>query len=115
MSAAASVTEEELVARAHALVPVLAERAAHAEDLRRIPDETIADLRQSGLLRIAKPACFGGYGLDFDTVWEVGYRLALGCGSTAWVYMVSQIHDYQAGVAPPGAQDAFFRSEERRV
>ena len=105
---AGSVTEQELVARAQALVPVLAERAAAAEELRRIPDETVADLRRHGLLRIAKPARFGGYGLDFDTVWEVGHRLALGCGSTAWVYMVSQIHDYQAGVAPPGAQDAFF-------
>ncbi|HEY7968067.1 MAG TPA: acyl-CoA dehydrogenase family protein [Solirubrobacteraceae bacterium] len=99
---------DELIARAEALIPVLAARAGEAERLRRIPDETIADLREAGLLRIAKPPGFGGYGLDFDCAWEVGVRLARGCGSTAWVYMVSQIHDYQAGVAPPAAQEAFF-------
>lgn len=87
---------------------MLAGRASDAEQERRVPDETIADLRRLGLLRVAKPTRFGGYGLDFDTAWEVGYRLAQGCGSTAWVYMVSQIHDYQAGVAPLAAQDDFF-------
>jgi alkylation response protein AidB-like acyl-CoA dehydrogenase len=108
MSAATGVTREELIARAQALIPVLAARAADAERLRRVPDETIADLRREGLLRIAKPSRFGGHGLDFDSAWEVGHRLAQGCGSTSWVYMVSQIHDYQAGVAPPSAQEAFY-------
>ncbi len=35
---------EELLARAEALIPVLRERAERAEELRRLPDETIADL-----------------------------------------------------------------------
>jgi 3-hydroxy-9,10-secoandrosta-1,3,5(10)-triene-9,17-dione monooxygenase len=108
MSTAAAVTKDELVARAQALVPALAERAANAERERRIPDETIDDLRQAGLLRAAKPAAYGGHGLDFDAAWEAGRCLAHGCGSTAWVYMVSQIHDYQAGVAPVAAQERFF-------
>jgi len=108
MSTAPRVSREELIARAEALIPVLAARAPSAEQQRQIPEETIADLRVAGLLRIAKPTRFGGYGLDFDSVWEVGLRLAQGCGSSAWVYMVSQIHDYQAGVAPPGAQETFF-------
>ena len=34
------------------MVPVLKSRAAHTEELRRIPDETVQDLRAAGLNRI---------------------------------------------------------------
>ena len=42
---------EELMARAEALIPVLRERAPRAEELRRLPDETIADLHKSEIGR----------------------------------------------------------------
>lgn len=48
---AASSQGSKLLACARALVPVLRERADEAEKLRRIPPETINDLRRSGLLR----------------------------------------------------------------
>ena len=47
-TAQAQVTPEELVARAREMAPVLAERAAKADELRRIPDETIADFKRAG-------------------------------------------------------------------
>ena len=59
-----SVDTSELIARAEALTPVLANRARGAEEARRVPDETIADLRAGGLLRVGKPSRFGGHGLD---------------------------------------------------
>ena len=40
----ASPRREDLLDRAMALVPVLKERAAHTERLRRIPPETVQDL-----------------------------------------------------------------------
>ena len=39
-------TREEIVARAKALAPKLRARSAEAEKLRRVPDETIADLKE---------------------------------------------------------------------
>ena len=50
----------ELLARAEALIPVLRERAPRAEELRRLPDETIADLHASGLFRMLQPVRVGG-------------------------------------------------------
>ncbi len=41
-----NVTAEELIERAKKLAPVLLERAEKAEELRRIPDETINDLHE---------------------------------------------------------------------
>ena len=46
--------------RARALVPLLAERAPAAAVARRLPDETIADYRAAGILRILQPRRFGG-------------------------------------------------------
>ena len=51
---------EELLARAEGLIPVLRDRAPRAEQLRRLPDETIADLHSSGLFRMLQPARVGG-------------------------------------------------------
>jgi alkylation response protein AidB-like acyl-CoA dehydrogenase len=39
---------------------VFAERAAKTEALRRLPDETFADLAAPGLFRITQPRRFGG-------------------------------------------------------
>jgi hypothetical protein len=45
-------TREELLAAARAIVPTLKNRAAECEQLRRVPDETIADLHDAGLCKI---------------------------------------------------------------
>src|SRR5215211_1179708 len=93
------VSAEELIRRADDLVSVLAERAAETERLRQVPDETIEDLKEAGLIRVGNPERYGGYGLDIDTMFEVGWRLAQGCPSTGWVYTVTQVHNWQAGMA----------------
>src|SRR5690242_1046740 len=100
----------DLLRRAEDLVPVLASRAQQAETLRRIPDETVTDLRQAGLIRIANPDGFDGYGLDYDTVLEVVGILGRGCGSTAWCYRVWASHNWILGMYPIQAQEEYFAS-----
>ena len=100
----------ELLGRAESLVPVLADRAQEAECLRRIPDETVADLRGAGLIRIANPDAFAGHGLDYDTVLEVVGILGRGCGSTAWCYSVWASHNWIVGMFPLQAQQEYFAS-----
>ncbi|HLH67902.1 MAG TPA: acyl-CoA dehydrogenase family protein [Candidatus Dormibacteraeota bacterium] len=107
-----SVTREELLRRASELVPVLAERALETERLRRIPDQTIDDLRRLGLLRIANPERYGGYGLDYDTVLEVGMELGRGDGAVAWNYTVWSSHNWLLGLYPEQAQEEYFASPD---
>ena len=52
----------ELLARARERVPALRRRAAEAERLRRIPPESIEELRQDGLFRTLQPAVGGAVG-----------------------------------------------------
>ncbi|MDB5903888.1 MAG: acyl-CoA dehydrogenase, partial [Betaproteobacteria bacterium] len=95
----------EVLERAEKLVPTLAARARATEALRRIPDETIADLRASGLLRILQPKRVGGAELPYDALVRVTAILARGCGSTAWVYANLANHDFMLAMWPAEAQN----------
>lgn len=86
--ATSHATREDLLARAEALVPVLASRSEEAERLRRCPDATVRDYIDNGLLKICQPKKFGGWELGYDVLCEVIQTLARGCGSQAWVHMV---------------------------
>jgi len=94
----------ELLRRAAALVPRLRERAAAGETLRRLPDETAAELIESGLLRICQPARFGGSELDWAAVCEVSLALARGDCSQAWVANVYAEHAYLIALFADEAQ-----------
>ncbi|HEV8680234.1 MAG TPA: acyl-CoA dehydrogenase family protein [Stellaceae bacterium] len=95
----------ELLARAEALVPVLRERAGRTEELRRMPDETIAELHDSGLFRILQPKRVGGSELPFRSIVELVSAIGRGDGSTAWVLANLAAHHWLLGMWPPQAQD----------
>ncbi len=98
----------DLVARAAGLAPDLRARAAAAEERRRLPAETVAQLRAGGLLRAANPTRYGGSGLDCDAIFEVEAELGRACGSTAWCYGVWGIHNWATGLFPERAQDEYY-------
>ena len=103
------MTRDELLGRASAMVPVLRERAARAEELRQIPPETVIDLKASGLIRIGNPAKYGGYAdVDVDATYDVGWELGRGCGSTSWCYSLWAVHNWWIGHFPEKAQHEFF-------
>lgn len=103
-----TVTREELLRRAQELAPVLKERAAQAEQLRRIPDETVKDVVSAGLIRIGTPEKYGGYRVEYDLAFEVGFELGRACGSTAWCYNIWAVHNWWAGHWPERLQEEFF-------
>jgi 3-hydroxy-9,10-secoandrosta-1,3,5(10)-triene-9,17-dione monooxygenase len=81
-------TSEELISRARSLVPLLRENAVKAEQLRRIPDDSIRALNEAGMFRVAQLAHHGGYAADGATVAKVVEVLSSGCPSTVWVLAV---------------------------
>ena len=96
---------ERLVAIARQMVPTLLERAPGAEELRRIPDETIRDFTAAGLFRIFLPKRYGGYQLDYGFPQiEIASELGRGCGSSAWIFTVTACHNWLVGMYPPQAQ-----------
>ena len=103
--AASAVTEQDLIRRARELGPTLAERRAKTHDLRRLPDETVADLVGAGLLKACQPARVGGYELPFGAQTSAGAEIGKYCGSSAWIVSVCGTHHWMLGKFAPAAQD----------
>lgn len=94
----------ELVARARALAPKLAERAREAERQGKVPLETVQEMEEAGLFRVLQPKRWGGYELDPRVFYRVQMALAEGCMSTAWIYGVIGVHNWQLPLFPDQAQ-----------
>jgi 3-hydroxy-9,10-secoandrosta-1,3,5(10)-triene-9,17-dione monooxygenase len=81
---AQSATRREMLDRARALAPRFAERAEAAEAERRIPAQSVQDMLDAGLARILLPSRVGGYGLGFDTWFDVMRELSKADASHGW-------------------------------
>ena len=68
---ARSMTKQEIVDRFRAIASKFAGRAEAAEEARQIPGDSVREMLAAGLARILVPSRFGGYGLDFDTWFDV--------------------------------------------
>jgi 3-hydroxy-9,10-secoandrosta-1,3,5(10)-triene-9,17-dione monooxygenase len=109
---AGEITLSDLKERAEALVPRLRERANSAEQLRRLPDETVQDFMRAGLFRVLQPARFGGFELDYGrTQVELCHILGRGCGSSAWTQCVIACHAWCVAMFSQAAQEAVWGSD----
>ena len=97
-------TADEVLAIAAALTPVLRARSAATNQARRVPDETIRDLKQSGLFKLLQPTRYGGVEADLETFSRAVMQLSRGCGSAGWVFSVLSIHQWMMGLYPDEAQ-----------
>lgn len=88
------VTADTLIAEARAMAPALQTREDAAEAARRVPDESLSDMRAAGLFRAFQPARYGGHELDLDLLPAMGTELARGCGSSAWVGNLAMVHQW---------------------
>jgi 3-hydroxy-9,10-secoandrosta-1,3,5(10)-triene-9,17-dione monooxygenase len=105
----------ELVARARLLVPVLRQRAAETEKLRRLPDATVADLQETELFRLFQPARYGGIEAPFRAFIDIGGALGRGCGSTSWVFNNLVVHNWMLGYWSPEMQDEVWHANPRAL
>ncbi|WP_029527751.1 acyl-CoA dehydrogenase family protein [Polaromonas glacialis] len=94
----------ELIARARAMAPRLAERARAAEDAGLVPRQTIDEMQEAGFFKVLQPKRWGGYEMDPRVFYEVQMALAEGCMATAWIYGVVGVHNWQIPLFPEQAQ-----------
>ncbi len=99
------MTPEAYLESVRALLPVLRERTARAEQLRRLPDETFADFQEAGLFRALQPRRYGGYELDPGIFYQAVMEVGTVCGSSAWILGVIGVHNWHLAIFPPQAQE----------
>jgi 3-hydroxy-9,10-secoandrosta-1,3,5(10)-triene-9,17-dione monooxygenase len=101
-------TYAELWGAAEALLPTLKERAARAEELRRMPDETLRDFHDAQLFRMQQPRRVGGAELEFAAIVTFGALLARACASSSWNFINFVSHHLMLGMFAPQAQDEIW-------
>ncbi len=106
-----SLSVDDAVERARELAPRFRERVPQAEALRRLPDETVQDLVDSGLLLVLVPRAMGGSELNYDTVLDVTAILGEACASTGWVYSLWTAHLWMIAQFPEHIQREVFASK----
>jgi alkylation response protein AidB-like acyl-CoA dehydrogenase len=102
----------ELQKRAEGLLRRLRERSDLTDELRRIPDETVADLRDAGIITCTRPQRFGGPGLGIDVACELAMTVGRGCGSTSWMTGQWAGHNFMVGWFPLKAQEEYWATSE---
>jgi 3-hydroxy-9,10-secoandrosta-1,3,5(10)-triene-9,17-dione monooxygenase len=102
---------KEVIASARALAPRLAARAAAAEQAGVVARESVADMQAAGLLRVLQPRRWGGLELDPRVFYEVQMALAAGCMSSAWIYGVIGVHNWQLALFAEQAQREVWQAD----
>lgn len=102
---APQVGADKLVERARVMMPVLRSRAEQASADCKVPDATVKAMHEAGFFRVLQPKRYGGYEMDPEVFYAVQMALAEGCMSTAWIYGVIAVHNWQLALFDPKAQE----------
>jgi len=94
---------------------MLRERAAEAERLRRMPDETVEAFRQAGFYRALQPKRYGGYEFDYGAQTELAIALGPGCASSAWDASITACHSWLIGMFPAETQDEVWGDDPENM
>ncbi|MBF6467964.1 flavin-dependent monooxygenase [Nocardia beijingensis] len=107
---------QEVTERVEALLPTLRERAQEAEDLRRIPDESMKALQETGFFRLLQPKQWGGHAADPVVFYDTVRKIAGACGSTGWVAGIVGVHNWHLALFAQQAQeDVWGEDTEVRI
>ena len=107
--------ESETRKIAEGLVQPLRGLAGKAEEMRRVPDESIELLKSGGLLRVLQPAACGGKELTIRDHVDAVSTVARGCNATAWVLGVYHAHSWLLGHMDRKAQEDVYGADPNQA
>ena len=93
------------------LLPRIAKRSQAAEELRRLPDETVTELDEVGFFKLLQPEQWGGLQCDPTIFYEAVRRIASACGSTGWVSSIIGVHNWHLALFDQQAQEDVWGSD----
>jgi 3-hydroxy-9,10-secoandrosta-1,3,5(10)-triene-9,17-dione monooxygenase len=102
------MNEAQVLEAVRELTPLLRERAGDAEAARRLPEESVKELKATGLSRLLQPKRYGGIEADPRTFFECVMAVGSACGSTGWVSGVVGVHPWQIALFDDQAQQEIW-------
>ena len=104
-----------LIERTGALVPLLRQNAARAENDRHVPQDSLDALGKAGVFKMMASKKYGGDEADFQTQCRVLAEIARGCPSTSWVATIYSAMVWVVSVFPDAAQEEIFTGGVPRI
>jgi 3-hydroxy-9,10-secoandrosta-1,3,5(10)-triene-9,17-dione monooxygenase len=98
------ISYAEAIERAQTIAPVAKRNVELAEKLRRMPEETIKAILDSGLMPLMRPRMFGGFEADWMTCIDCVSEVGRFCGSAGWAMTFMLQHQVYLSLFPEAAQ-----------
>ena len=93
------LSREHLLDQARDLGDYAWSRREETERDRKMPDEVVERLRDTGLMKLCRHRKWGGAEADPMTFLDVGREIARGSGALGWIYTVLGFHDWYMAFA----------------
>ena len=97
--------------RVRAVVPLIAERAATAEEQRKPDDDVIEALKGTGVFKAFVPKRYGGYEIDIELFMDIGADVSEACASTGWITTFYMEHNWLLGMFEEDLQREIFTKQ----
>jgi 3-hydroxy-9,10-secoandrosta-1,3,5(10)-triene-9,17-dione monooxygenase len=97
------------------MIPSLLQRAAEDERNRSVSKQTVEQIKKAGLIRVLKPARWGGYELSPTVLADISMTLAEGDMCVAWIYGLFANHGYHLAFYDDRAQEDVWSGKEDPV
>jgi alkylation response protein AidB-like acyl-CoA dehydrogenase len=108
-------SREELVQRVAEIAPILRANAEWSAENRRLHEETVKALTDSGVFRMRIPRHYGGYESDARTMVQVADAIAQIDGSAAWLVACHWIASWGLGLFPDEVQAEVFADPDAQT
>jgi alkylation response protein AidB-like acyl-CoA dehydrogenase len=106
-----TVNADGLLERVREVVPLIAARAAAAEQERKPDDDVIEALKATGVFRSFVPQRYGGYEIGLDLFVDIGVAVSEACPSTGWITTFYMEHNWLLGIFPRELRHAIFSAQ----
>jgi alkylation response protein AidB-like acyl-CoA dehydrogenase len=109
------LTLEQLKSSVSELVPSLRDKAPWSEEHRRIHENSIQDLAETGVFKLRMPVRHGGYEANTQSLVDVAIDLGRADGALAWTMSTYWIASWIIGLFPDDVQDEIFSTPDARI
>ncbi|MGH3734684.1 MAG: 3-hydroxy-9,10-secoandrosta-1,3,5(10)-triene-9,17-dione monooxygenase oxygenase subunit [Micromonosporaceae bacterium] len=101
----------EVLAGVGELLPQFRDKAQETEDARRISEESVKALADTGFFRLLQPARYDGFEASPVDFYRAVRLVSSACGSTGWVSSVLGVHPWQLALFDARAQEEVWGSD----
>jgi 3-hydroxy-9,10-secoandrosta-1,3,5(10)-triene-9,17-dione monooxygenase len=104
-----------LMDRVRAITPFVREAARDTETGRRVPQATMDRMRDAELIKLVRPARFGGFEYGLPELAQVAFELGRVCGSTGWCGSLAMCYQWMTSYFPLEAQNDVWSDPDSLV